>query len=410
MPTPLYLNGFENRVLAVGGSTTDGMFNIVTLTQVTATIDSTIFRGAGLRALKLAINGGVASQGLFRVTHAAQTLYAGRFYFRKSANPSQANFYLFSIGMGASTFFLVTLRTDGALEIRASGGTSPTNGSTTAVLSNDTWYLVDFTIDCSTTSYVARLWLDEVQATTDATLTGAAAGSISQPDFGKPQSGTTTALNIYYDDVIFGTAADLDDRFGPTDGIVGLVPNADGTHSPSPPTAGRFKDAGNTDISGGNPAYDNVDSGDLTQVAEYVSQDTAGSTDYLEVAFGTTTLSAAAPIAVQGEVSLDSDHASVNAFSASTRMRNGGSETVLFTGDWSTGSQWWKRALISVADQSELDGLTMRFGYGSAQPAIPYWTALMFEVDIGVAAAPPESHPIKNMKIYSDAVRRASRW
>lgn len=385
MPTPLFLNGFENRVFAVGGSNADGLW--ASITGTAPTTEQTIHHGAGASSMHCASPAGSAYQSSnFCDAFASQTLLAYRIYFYKSGNPSTP-VVIASVSPAGSTFFTVQLWSDGTVSLRTSGGTTPTHGSLSSALSSNAWHWIDVVIDVSTTSFTARMWIDDTLMTTDAHTTGAAAGSIVQMNIGIVNSVTiSTARDWYFDDWIIGTASDLNDRFGQTDGIVALVPNADGTHSPSPPTAGRFKDAGGTDISGSNAAWDNLDAGDLTQTAERVSQPVAASTEYLEVAFGTTTLSAAAPVAVQGEAALNTD--GTNAFSASTRMRNGAAETVIFTGDWSiaAGTKVYKKALVTVADQGELDGLTMRLGYGSSQPATPYWEGLMYEVDIGVAS------------------------
>lgn len=391
-PTPLYLNGFENRVFAVGGITADGLWGAATLTGITPSAD-TVHRGSGALSMKCAVpGGGATSQASMQANISAQTKLAYRFYFRKSGDPSQTNSYIALVSPAGSTFFLLLHRTDGALQLLSTGGTSPTNGGVSSVLNNDQWYLIDVTVDVSTTSYVARLFIDGTQVSGDATITGAAAGSLTRVNIGKVQSGTnTTAFDLFFDDFIIGTAADLTDTFGATDGIVALLPDGDGTHSPSPPTAGRFKDVGGTDISGSNPAWDNVDSGDLTQTAERISQPVAAASEYLEITMGTATLSASAPVAVQGEVGLNTD--GTNAFTAKSSVYNGSTENVIFNGDWSiaAGTKVYKRALVTVANQSELDGLKWRIGFGSSQPATPYWEALMVEVDIGISTGASET-------------------
>ena len=390
MPTPIYINGFENRVMLVGGVANDtaAFFGSVTDTSLTPITDTT-HRGAGARSIKFPVPGsGTTSQATRQVAIASSTKIATRFYFRKSGNPSQTNNYIWVVGPAASTFFQLVLKTDGTLQLLVTGGTGPTNGGTSSALSNDTWYCIDVVVDVSTTAYSARFYVDGTQISGDASTTGAAAGAMTYVRIGKCQSGSnTTAFDMYFDDLIIGTAVDLTDVFGATDGIVGLVPDGDGTHSPSPPTAGRFKDAGGTDISGSNAAWDNVDSGDLTQTAERISQPVAASTEYLEVTMQTTTLSASAPVAVQGEVGLNTD--GTNAFTANTLVRNGSTDTNIFNGDWSiaAGTKVYKRALVTVADQTELDGLRMRLGFGASQPATPYWEGLMIEVDIGIASA-----------------------
>lgn len=398
MPTPLYLNGFENRVLAVGGITTNAIWSSFTNTACTITIDTTIFRGAGARSLKIAVPT-ITSQAVLRANFAAQTKLAYRFYFRKSGNPSQTNFYIHSSAPGGSIFFLPTLQTDGTLQLRVNGGTGPVNGSSIAI-ANDTWCCVDVVIDVSTTAHRARMWVDGVQATTDATTTAAAPGSLVQVDIGKVQSGTnTTARDIYFDDYIIGTAANIDDRFGPTNGIVGLVPDADGTHLF---TSGAFTDAAGVNISPlgtPNAAWDNLDSGDLNQTTEHVKQPLDATGAYCELSFGTTTLSAAAPLGVQAEVGLNTD--GTNAFTANTRARNGTTETTIGATDWSiaAGTKCYQRGIVAVANQGELDGLKMRIGYGTLQPAIPYWEALMFEVDVGISTGPSTLYGITSMAV-----------
>lgn len=389
MPTPLYLNGFENRVLAVGGDAVNSIWNSITLIAMTPAMEATIIRGSGARSLKLTVPGGATnSQASMRAVISSSSRVSGRFYFRKSGNPTQTNCYIYSVA-SASTFLLLTLQTNGSLQMRASGGTSPTSGTASAILNNNQWYLVEFVIDANTTSWVGRLWVDGVQSATDGSVTGAAAGAFVNNDFGKVQAGTnTTAFDMYFDDFILGSATGITDKWGATNGVVAIVPNADGTHSPATPVAGRFKDVAAVDISGSNAAWDNLDSGDLTQTAERISMPGAGATDYLEVAFATATLGASAPLAVQAEVGLNTD--GTQAFTASTRARNGAAETVIFTGDWSiaAGTKVYKRVIVPVANQTELDGLTMRLGYCSTQPDTPYWEALMYEVDLGASTGP----------------------
>jgi hypothetical protein len=307
----------------------------------------------------------------------------------------------------------VQLKTDGTLQIVPVGGTSLVNSAASAALNNDQWYCVEMVHDSSTTSSVARLYVDEVATASDASMTLGGTGIHTQSYIGICISVTsTTAVDLYFDDLILGTATGVTDTFGPTDGIVGLVPNGDGTHNPSTPVAGRFKDAAGVDISGSNPAWDNIDSGDLTQTAERISQPVIAATEYLEVNLTTTTLSVAAPVGVIGFVGLNSD--GTNAFTAKTSVFNGAAETIIFNGDWSFGAgvkAYRNSAMITVADQTALDGLKVRLGYGNSQPAIPYWEGVMVEVDVGQTTAPPEPSPLNKRKfILSDAVHRASRY
>jgi hypothetical protein len=84
VPTPLFLTGFEHQILVVGGDTS-GPWSELT---GTAPITSTTQRGNGARSMLAALPASVATQKQLRRTTVTQTRVAGRFYFRKSADPS----------------------------------------------------------------------------------------------------------------------------------------------------------------------------------------------------------------------------------------------------------------------------------------------------------------------------------
>ena len=68
-----------------------------------------------------------------------------------------------------------------------------------------------------------------------------------------------------------------------------------------------------------------------------------------------------------------------------TSVFDGSNETVVYSGSMNTTSLSYKAAVIGPTGgswtRSELNGLAARVGYSSDTSPMPYWNALMVEVD-----------------------------
>lgn len=372
--TPLWLNGFESQAFSTDANAV-GSRLWQAITGTAATAETTTVR-SGAASMKQALPTS-AYQGRHDITTlSAQSRLACRFYFRKTGNPSVA-VTIYEQNASNGPQFSIQLGTGGTLQARVAGGTSPTNGGTSSALNNDQWYCVEFSFDGSTTAHAMRLRIDGSDVSGDATSTATGAAAITAPRFGVVNSVTLgTARDFFWDDFIIGSNTSHGEYWGAGQ-IVALVPESDGTHSPNPPTAGRFKDAGGTDISGSNVAWDNLTTLPLTQTSVYIEQPVAAGTEYLEV--NLTTVSASTINGVQGEVGASSSTTGANTSKCS--IYNGSTENVVYSGDLSETGAMVRRALVTVANQGELDALVGRVGYGTAQPGNPRWLGLLVEVD-----------------------------
>lgn len=215
-----------------------------------------------------------------------------------------------------------------------------------------------------------------------------------------------TADAVFDDVVLHDAAADyVAGASSPTLKVVRLAPNADGTHSPSPPAAGRFTDAAVADITAGNPAWDNLDSVPIDQTAEFVEQQTDATAEYVEVTFADLT-DVGTLLGVRAVAALFADGTS--AFTAKTSVFNGAAETVVFSGDFSDTTLVYKGAIVPTADQTALNALVGRVGYAGSTPSDPRWAALMLE-----AAYVPAARPWLSDHGYlfrTEHIERAARW
>lgn len=316
---------------------------------------------------------------IFSPTFTAQAQGSIRFRFKCSAAPS-ASQDMFQIRLGGSVFCLVQCNSAGALKTTFVGGTGPVAGANVAATPG-AWHLVDLYLDASTTSYLAKLTVDGVANASNATTTGAAAGSFTAVDLGKVSSETLVTSRIfYYDDLIVTTTAS-DYPLGDGKGIWRSL-GSDGLHQPEFP-----------DCFSGTTSYTALDRTPFTSTlnsagTEAIAQNDSSSPHnlhYLQFKISPTpeTNSAKAVTCLVGYGGADA-----TANNGTTRVRNAdGTLTTVYAGDMSETSMFFRKAVVTKPlswTPLEVDNLVAEIGLSSSVANPPIWQEIGFELDYSI--------------------------
>ncbi|MDQ3991969.1 MAG: hypothetical protein M3245_06660, partial [Actinomycetota bacterium] len=184
---------------------------------------------------------------------------------------------------------------------------------------------------------------------------------------------------IHYDDVMVTTASS-DYPIG--DGkVLPLLPDGLGTSNGL--TA--FKNNDGTAV--GSTSWTRLDEVPMSSTADYVQQSTASSTSYVAVTFQDTLETCAR--GASGTFAYHS--ANKNANNARTAAMQGSTETTIYSGDMGTSTLLYRSAGIAAGaagwGTDQVNGVQMRFGYGTDVNPIPYWDGLMVEYEVGEMTA-----------------------
>jgi hypothetical protein len=406
MPTVTYLTGFEHGLHSISGG---GLFS--TLTGTAPTIDTAVVKD-GVYSLKVPVPASAfeCDNGLYTPSG---TGFVMRFHFRFTGNPS-SSILISESTVSAGISFTVRLEADGTIAIRCFGGTSPVDSAKSAVLAVDTWHLIEIVYDVSTTAYKARHRTNGVEASTDATQTGPAAGALTTVKMGCTNLLTlSTARDLWFDNVICGTTATtltasvaFTDYWG--DGkVIKILPASDGTHSFtdndfSTGDAGTQRAVGYTDF--WQMVDDAVPWTVTRDVNDNIAQRVVRSTAYVEInpadtpEFGTAN-------AVRALLEYSAD--ATGADTAGCIIRNSTPTAVVIWGDLPTAQGGNNGALADYSEitnffkgviatkpaagwtPAEINALHWRFGGAGDVIGIPTVQALMLEVDYPPGGAPP---------------------
>lgn len=244
-----------------------------------------------------------------------------------------------------------------------------------------TWYRIDFLIDCSTSFYTVDWQLDGV-AKAQNWYSGSAAQQFSSTRFGN--SGALT-YKMYIDDIAFSVDA-ADYPIGPGR-VIGLKPNADGTHNAG---TNVMEDQTGADINGTSVlAYTKLNAVPwVTGTSTWVQQAANGTSNYVEVEFE----DVPSGVDIHGVLGvLGYKSATTTANSAAGFIINSegvGSEMWGLpsgTKDYSEINPFYRNTMVTPPaggwTKTAVDALKARLGYANDANPNPYWLHTLLEVD-----------------------------
>ena len=375
MPTITFATGFELNWTSVAGGLPAASEALWEAVGGTKTITTGNFRN-GASSLHLGAASGANYVSI--QLGAGQTVVVGSIYVKWGSASYGEQVLAFSLYEGSGGV-VIGQNADGNWFANVCTGTvSDTEGPACTT----DWTRIDFRADVSNSSVWQLAWqVDGVTQTTNTRSSPGSTGSMDHFRFGDVL-GPTTSWESWLDDVVLSyTSGDYPlgeyqvERFG--------TGSADGTHS----NQSNFQDESNTAISAGNPAYPSLS---ITNVTLWVHQDGNGTGDYIEIPFGDSSVGTD-PDAVTIHYRLGSEGNPSN--DAQLRIREGGSETTLFSGDSSdtgTDNVFWKTLATKPSGgawtESAWNSTVYRWGYSSDANPDPIIYGVLAEVAYPVSA------------------------
>ena len=374
MATPIWISGWE---YGLASPVINGGGICAAVTGTGMSIQSTIKR-TGSYALK-----GVGTSGEASITvgipAAIQTdVFAFTFYFRWDTAPNR-EISIARIQTNAGS----TARINFDPADNKIFGRYVSNGTkVNQVLAQSTWYRIDCKADVSTGT--SKLWYNVDGVGEQYTEYTQAATTFNGFRLGFIESTPTiSAGEAYWDDCVYSNT--ISDYPIGTVYVLGLRPNADGTHNNA---ANIMEDSAGNDIDGSTYfAYDKLDEDPWVSTAgsDYVRQTANGTGNYCEIQFAD--ISQSNIMGVQAMLQYSS--ASTSSNTGACIIRSGTTETTLWgspssLADYSESSSYYKRCMVSPDGgswtQTIVNAIRCRFGYsGDASPDV-YWQAIMLEV------------------------------
>jgi hypothetical protein len=310
----------------------------------------------------------------------------GSFYFRLTSLPTGGDVRVLSTSTTAGgQIFLIT--TAGVLVAEPAGNAG--DRQTGPTISTAVWYRLDFDFDTSGTQHTIAWSVDGVAQTTAATTDSPGAQDQTNLRIGTTSTTHTNAHAMRYDDFVLSyTAGDY--PLGEYR-VLGYSPNEDADITQV--GAGAFVDAAAVAIDGANPAWDNL--GTIDGSTTRVEQTAIASTGYIEVGFENS-VESKAPDAVMVIGSFRAD--STTSTNAEARVNDNGTIdnwTGLFDPSEANDVQRWKTYATKPSggawDLTALNGLKVRFGFGTDANPDAWFNGFMFEAayKVGGGSAPP---------------------
>ncbi|MGH2756066.1 MAG: hypothetical protein ACRDLB_16770 [Actinomycetota bacterium] len=231
------------------------------------------------------------------------------------------------------------------------------------------WYVIDLKVDLASSLWRADWRIDGVDQP-QATHSEAATTAI---EFRYGSDVTADAYTANYDDASVST---ISGDYPLGDGrVLALRPNGEGTGN------GRANFGNETGTLIGTNANLRLDDDPMNSAIDYIWQDTASSTSYVELDFEDVTRTC-----IKGVSALLAYNSSgTGGNNGKTSIFAGTTERVLLSGDMSAGGTGlrYARTIIAPAGpywtQSLVNGLTARFGYSTDNSPQPRWHGLMLE-------------------------------
>lgn len=361
-PTPIRITGFESGAVSASGT---GLFSAVVGNQVTAV--SSVARSGGW---SLRIDDPNGSRHNATIPAVGGTVVA-RLYLRLEALPSaDVTELLILDAVAGNDLRLGYQAASRRLTLRFGSLATTVAGTTIAA---GTWVRLDLRVTADTNPRTADWQVDGID---QASISSAGAASSVRSI--RPGSNVNADVYVVNFDDLMASATASDYPIG--DGSVeALRPDGMGT-SVSP---GSFSHDDGSPIDA--TTFTRLADDPMTSTGDYLRQTVAGAASYVETTFSNTTATCIAGVA--GMVEYRSASATAN--NGRTRIFDGGSENVVFSGDMSETAQFYRSAILTRAGgwtTASVNGLLGRFGYSTDVSPIPYWHALLLEVARGTGA------------------------
>lgn len=403
LPTLVWCTGFEYGVVASSGA------SVFTNVSGTPTVQNSVVRSGGYSLFIDSPGGGTSTN--VRHNHAGTPQIAvTRGYIRiPTGGLPNANSTLLG-------WQILTAATTAGFQLSTLGVARAIVGSGTAIVSSitlnlDQWYRIDMRLIITGTTWTLDWAVDGIEQTQATWVGQATTDSIQGLRIGS--SSTTAVYKLYADDIALSeTSADY--PIGPGRAIK-LSPIADGTHSPSTPDCIRGGAAAPALISGSNQAWQYMDDVPFpfgaSPTTDRISKDLSTTTHpahYVEMTFEQLTGQLKIN-GVSGLLAYGGDSATANNGST-IAVNSAGTESSIYgtsaTGaDMSEITVFYKGAMVTAPavgwNIQEVNALKMRLGYGNDVSPVPFWQALMFEIDV-------TDLPIPFFKVNGQSVRRTS--
>lgn len=384
MFTPVFIAGAEDGIVTVGasaGQPPQRRWNSVS--GQAPSISTTVVR-SGLRSYRF--NPTLGASNLEHVFASAQNVFIFRKYVRFDTVPDfDCTMMSMSCVIGADAQ-VRWKSSDNTIQIRFATGTQVGSFAPATGI----WYRLDGFVDCRNNPNTFDLMVDGVPLT-QATL-AQAADTVDGLTFGASIGSNVTA-DVYYDDIVCSQTAG-DYPIGPGR-VVGLSPNADGTHSF---TDNDFEYNDTTAFTpSATDVYTYVDERPITAIADFISQNVIRSTGYVEVQLEDLVGTIAA---IHGIEVISTHHsAATQANNSTMKLNDGGTLQDVYTSkDWSQTTAVFQGTSIASAPsggrwtQDKINALRIRWGYAGDITPAPYFDGLLVEVSY-TEMPPPHRRP-----------------
>ncbi len=380
-----WMSGFENgTVIQSNGANNNlaGGFASVNQGGALGIVDTVASPArTGSRALRVAPNAGQSNYAYLEAPNGVTlgpTLVA-HLAVRMGVLPT-GDSAVFSIGPGTTSgwahpaLFLYYKVSSGkwALGLGSNSITVFQESAVTAVVG--TWYSFDIRFPVTASNVRTGDWYIDNAAQPSVTATDGAGGSGSAPRVAFGQNAFLgAAYTAYYDDVFLSTTS-ANFPIGDIN-ISTIKPDAMGTHN----TPGNFQQDDNSAVSA--TSYQKIVETPMNSTTDFLKQVTASATSYIE-----TTLSDTTENCIRAASTVMAVHpAGTAANNTKTSIFDGATESIVYSGDISIATGTLAYAIRPITPggawtQARVNGLKLRFGYGSDINPIVSWDSFLVEV------------------------------
>ena len=422
MTTPLFVCGAECGVDVIGVAQPTGSLRHWSAVDAGFVRSSALTAGAwsAFSYLILQLSAGTADGAThtFPTAISSGGTIVARFRFRiDSLTDAQAR-TVFSTPDGLAGVRVVRADAFGGHNLTTWAGNATADSDTVALISIETWYLIDITITRGTTITTTCQINGGAVGSATSSKTGQTATTIPGFRLGSNTSGTggntSTVVAAYIDDLcVSGTAGDYPIGDGRGEA---LYPDADGVHVYT--NATDFKRNNSTNVatppSAETSTWSNLQNPLDDAIGLWMAQTLSAAGNYLEWLFEPLTNG----VTINGLAVVSSHHSSTTgANTQSLRLEDTQTENaILALVDYSDVTVSFNYDMYATSPRTglpwkhgDVNNIRVRWGYSTDIVGVPYIDGVCLEVDY-VPGTPPSDRLPTCLVLPVQAVHRASRW